>query len=148
MEDDLLAFGEGTSISCDFIHVGKLINNGLCTDQRQTISSPRQLLRCPLTGNGLRTGGVLLGRRHLHQPKETFRRKVPRFAMMGEIFERAEGVLACVGPRANESEMLMQRLRTLDKSSWVSGRTLPDLAFGVRGYWWIIRQRSARSKSD
>lgn len=60
--------------------------------------------------------------------------------MMGEIFERVEGVLACVGPRANESEILMQNLRTLDHSSWGSGQTWPDLAFGVRGYWWIIRQ--------
>ncbi|KAI7546553.1 hypothetical protein KC331_g5546 [Hortaea werneckii] len=76
--------------------------------------------------------------------------KSAQVAMMGEIFERAEGVLACVGPRANESEMLMQKLRTLAHSSWVSGQTWPDLAFGLRGYWWIIRQdpQDLRAISD
>lgn len=66
--------------------------------------------------------------------------KSAQVSLMDEIFERAEGVLACVGPRANESEMLMQKLGALGHSSWVSGQTWPDLAFGIRGYWWIIRQ--------
>ncbi|RMX73554.1 hypothetical protein D0869_13485 [Hortaea werneckii] len=72
--------------------------------------------------------------------QEDIQEKSAQVAMMGEIFERAEGVLACVGPRANESEILMQKLRTLAHSSWISGQTWPVLAFGIRGYWWIIRQ--------